>query len=841
MNPTLEDWISVGLVLQSGLVQESSNSGNPDESSGLVNFDDHLAGEAIDLPATIHSEQTTTGLNSELSKFLTRPANIYTYDWALGGTSSINFDPWFEFLNRTSIKKRIDNYYLLRANLKLKFVINASPFYYGCVMVSYNPLKSFSAPFIGSAGVAAVPLSQLPRAYLYPSASQGASMTLPFVYHRQWLDITSATDVRNMGNIVFTVLDSLKVASTATTNVTIQVYAWMEDIQLSGPTCGLSLQSGKADEYGKKLVSSVASSVANASNALSNVPIIGPFATATGMIANTTASVARIFGYTNVPVIDPVHSIKPSPFPNMSSTDIGTSIEKLALDSKNELTIDPQVCGADFGDELIVPNIVCRESYFATFNWTTARIYNDLLFNIRVTPSVCVNTAGINQTILNGTPTWLVSRMFNNWVGDIEYRFKIICSQYHRGRLRFSWDPNGPISSTAETSTEVYTKIVDIAESTDIVIRVPYMQDTAYLYTADLTTQCWNTSAVTKVPFYDNGVLTVRVLTELTAPTTVADVSVLCFMRGTDNLEFANPKVIDYQNTISPFTVQSGLLAYDNEDEDESSIAMQPSVTPLHNNLIYMGETIKSLRTLLRRAQYVRLAMRTTSIPTTDPKGIFRIWFNRFPPSPGYDPNGINSANPLNGVLPQPYNYVPWNYITWLGQCFLGCRGSIMWYANTQSTNVIGETLLARLTRPPNTFISLAASDYSPSFFSNGTQGQFNATLATQFNGGSQGYSMSNQRTLASNSALVPFYSPFKFRQCYPGTAVLGTFVADSRVDCMQFNAVVNPKVDSTANAQNGTDFSVSFYCAAGTDFSYIFFLAVPTLFKYSSVPTAVS
>lgn len=708
-------------------------------------------------------------------------------------------------------------------------------------MVSYNPLKSFSAPFIGTVGEPSIPLSQLPRTYLYPSASQGSSMLLPFVYHRQWLDITSSTDVRNMGSIIFTVLDSLKTASTSNSNITIQVYAWMEDIQLSGPTCSLSLQSGSKDEYGKGLVSTTASAIASATNSLKNAPLIGPYATATSIISSATATVAKAFGYTNVPVIDDVHSLKPTPFPHLSSTDIGTSIEKLTLDSKNELTIDPQVCGADFGDELQISNIVCRESYYTKFTWSTARSSNDLLFNIRVTPANLATTSGVGQTILNGTPTWLVAKMFNNWTGDMEYRFKIICSQYHRGRLRFSWDPNGPISTTSETTTEVYTKIVDIAESTDIVIRIPYMQDTAYLFCGDANVQPFSTLAVTKAPFYENGVLTVRVLTELSAPTSSADVTVLCFSRGTDNLEFANPKVIDNTNTISPFTVQSGLLAYDNEDEDISSIAMQPSVTPPQNNLIYMGESIKSLRTLLRRAQYIRTAMRNSSIPTTDNKGVMRIWFNRFPPSPGYDPNGIHDANPITGVLPQRYNFVPWNYITWLGQCFLGCRGSIMWYSNTQTSLALSETILARSHRPPNTAgIFYLRDDYTPTLFSNATQFSFNRTLTTQYNGMSQGYNLTNQKTCASNSALLPFYSLFKFRQCFPGTAVLGTFVAESRGDFVQYNAILNPKYDGTNNAQNGTDFSVSFFASAGTDFSFIFFLAVPTLFQYSSYPTSI-
>jgi hypothetical protein len=94
-------------------VMASSSSEDTNQTEVIVDFDSNASGEAINLPETIQSEKTTTSVGSELEKFLHRPVNIYTYTWNLGGVTEVFFDPWFLFFNHPSIKKKIDNYYLL--------------------------------------------------------------------------------------------------------------------------------------------------------------------------------------------------------------------------------------------------------------------------------------------------------------------------------------------------------------------------------------------------------------------------------------------------------------------------------------------------------------------------------------------------------------------------------------------------------------------------------------------------------------------------------------------------------------------------------------------------------
>jgi hypothetical protein len=306
--------------------------------------------------------------NIDLGSFLQRPVQIYQKTWAVGNTidaASDKFTPWHLYFNKASIKKKLDNYYMVRCNLHLKFVINASPFFYGCVLASYQPMTNFNpAPIVLSASrrLENIPLSQRPHIYLYPQNSQGGEMVLPFLYHKNWLNATSSSDLTSMGLIYLNSFNELKNANgVVSDNIDITVYAWAEDIEVAGPTPTLAVQ-GKTkskDEYSHAgAVSRPASAIARAAGRLSGLPVIGEFATATSYAAGAIADIASLFGYTDVPVIDDVHAFQPKAFPNLAATDIGTPIEKLTLDSKNELSIDPKIAGADVDDELMISSFV---------------------------------------------------------------------------------------------------------------------------------------------------------------------------------------------------------------------------------------------------------------------------------------------------------------------------------------------------------------------------------------------------------------------------------------------------------------------------------------------------
>lgn len=831
-----------GFRLQSGV--NSIDSVNVDSSTNeeieLTTFHDNVPGTKIAMPVTDIANTQVSNKNVELDKYLRRPVVIRSYTLTQAGIFDESFNPWFLYLNHPSIKKKIDNYYLFRGKLKLKVVINAAPFYYGAYILSYQPLAGFFNPApITSSNNSLIPLSQRPHIYIYPQNNQGGEMILPFLYHEDYLDLSSASAVQNMGTCTMRnvyALDNANGVLGGSCNVTI--YASLDDYDLSGPTSGLVLQSGN-DEYGEGIVSKPASAIARAAGHFENIPIIGKFATATKVGASAVSSIASLFGFTDVPDLSQVESFTPAPFPRQATVDISTGIEKLTIDSKNELTIDSSVSGVDLGDELMISNIAGKESYLTQFAWTAAQIPNDLLFNIAVSPNLLAQATSTQQLTIHGTPMWMVSRMFNYWRGDIYIRFRIICSQFHRGRLRINWDPDGPISSTNDATTETYTKIIDISECNDITIRVPYMQEVAYSQCSLLTDARYGTSPITYTPRFENGVLTVRVLNEQTSPSLSSDIRVLVSVFGADNLEFANPRELDPDYRFSPFTVQSGTISYENEDEEETNIALVPSQPSKEINLIYQGEHIVSLRQLLRRFQFSRSIMFPT-LTNTDLWTCVRHIVSRRPLYPGFDTNGVYRAVGLVGPIDnRNYNWCRYTYLNWISQCFVAERGSI-----NLRLNYVGPedcTSLRVFRQTQWSVLPLTRANYANQSNTTNVNGRNNIArnTAVSFINEAGGVSMTNTKTNAGLTVSLPMYSIFKFLNTNPLNRTLGIEADLTNTDATVIDTQFFPRYLNAKNANYQDTMKIDSYYSAGTDYNCLFFLNVPTIYRYLTTPSS--
>jgi hypothetical protein len=187
-----------------------------------------------------------------------------------------------------------------------------------------------------------------------------------------------------MGEIIYESFGDLKSAYAPTLNpVTISVFAYAKEVELSGPT----IQSG--DEYTDGgPVSKPAAAISKAAGMLTSIPVIGPYMMATSVGMSYVARIARIFGYSNPPTINNVVAMTNSYMPSLADTQIGTHSNKLALDPKNELTVDPRTIGIYPGDELIISNYAKRPSYLFSSTWLTSDSPGTNLAEIYITPEL---------------------------------------------------------------------------------------------------------------------------------------------------------------------------------------------------------------------------------------------------------------------------------------------------------------------------------------------------------------------------------------------------------------------------------------------------------------------
>lgn len=760
-----------------------------------------------------------------LGEFLSRPTKLHHTTFTPGSPFvTVDYQIWEDFFSNTRIAKKLDNFAYIQCTLKLKIVVNSTPFVYGLIGYTYTPQTGLT--FINSDSNNKICLSQRPTTWIDLSTSQGGEMVLPFFHYKNWLEIGSLSEVHDFGELKIWQLVQPTVANAGITSTpSVTVYGWIENVKLYGNTINLAVQSGE-DNYPNGPVSSVASTIGNAADYFANIPIIGRFAKATSIGAKAVGAIATMFGFTNNPIITDATPIKSQPFHGLASAHISNVVDKLTLDPKNELSISPTTVGLPARDELAIADLTSRESIIASASWATASASGTLLFACNVCPTLCEATNGVaNQWKLIDTPLGMTSRLFSNWRGDIKFRFKVVKTPYHKGSLVINYDPAGNIITTSDNNNVVQTVIVDISETDEFEIVVPYMAPQSFLRNNAVTQNDWAVnggSIATYNDDYHNGRLTVRVLNNLTAPLDTASVSVVAWVSGCDNFELGNPSDLRLGTTNqyrpSPFQIQSG-------EEPKTSIKQfvmgVSTPTSPHIYDVNFGERIASVRELMRRAMYINMERANTNVSGTSlNKYVFT--HTKYPPSYGFDSNGIHGAQQINGEeVDVNFNFTHPNVYSWMQTCFVGMRGSMIWHYCGLHDEQIPTMKVCRITE---TTVSTRANLRALTSDILATSYSGSAKVSIENGAGLSGQSLVHQATQAGLSVLYPQYTKFRFVSASPTYSTYGIAKDDT----------INEKFELTVvNPNNGRFSGYDRYCSIGPDFNFFFFVNVPPRYNY--------
>jgi hypothetical protein len=416
---------------------------------------------------------------------------------------------------------------------------------------------------------------------------------------------------------------------------------------------------------------------------------------------------------------------------------------------------------------------------------------------------------------------YMAASLFDYWRGDMIFRFKILCTKYHKGRLEINWCPNGTPGSAGNTTNEIYTKILDITKNTDIEFRVPYLQSTAYKQCNTYTsaTLFSTSTAISGGGTNDNGVLSVKVVNKQTSPSASSDITVLVYAKCAENFEFASPQPVNVRDQF--YAIQSKEVDYDPIASDNMQLGESSSEDP-NLNLIYQGEKVESFRSLFNRSVYYF----TTRNHFVNTSTLFVIAnrLPRFPVIPGFDADGLHSAiGPVSG-LPASYNFVNWLPMTWLASCFIGHRGSVTYHVNCGTDNIDRVTF----NRDRQTLQSSAFDSKTEINFITSSRNEIANFNNINHNPGTSGLTFTNPSVQTGLSANVPMYSRYKIMSNGIESRTLGATEDGSNQD--SFELISSGKTEADFY-YTGNDL----YVSAGPDFSLIFFLNAPTIYRLST------
>jgi hypothetical protein len=807
----------------------------------LVGFNDQTAGWMTDVKAGYDDTMdTATKVGSDLGAFLERPVKLTSQTWAVSNPLFFKLNPWEDFLSDPFVRTKIANYELLRGTMHIKVLISGTGFHYGRALVSYNPHAAFDQLAVtrNFLDVDLVQASQKPHIYLNPSKNEGGEMSLPFFFPNNYMSL-SKNEQSLMGELTVKSFSNLSHANGGNDPVTVQVWGWMENVSLTMPTSitpfspqaggkpnpkkktgGGTMNSG--DEYGKGIISRPASAIAKAAGLLETIPMIGPYARATGMVASKVGDVASLFGYSRPAVLTDTVIQKPSPTGNLANVDAPDAVNRLVLDSKQELTIDSRTTGLDGEDQMSIDSICTRESYLTSFTMSPSDAPEKLLWNSYVTPTL----ARVNQEEIHMTPMCAMSQYFEEWQGTVKFRFQIVKSQFHKGRLLVRYDPRS-FGSDVNYNTN-YSRIVDLAEEEDFEIEVGWGQARPFLKTfdagSDFSTLYGTTRLTTDSSDLFNGVLEVNVVNSLVCPSEDSDIQIIVSVSACD-MKWGAPSPTQLKDlhyfpeviAAAKFAPQSGEV----DASGESAVSGQPlgsnSLDPINKNLvpddhtmeIFFGESPTSIRELFRRYVHAKTYVAPTN---NDAQAVVvgKYFLKGLPPQTGFDPDGDDLT--LNGVTKgtigntSPISYFSPMYAGWRG----GLRHKLLFAkvgdvdSNPSATRVGFVDSVGWLSETYFRGSNLAAA--------------LSDTLGLYSNGGSAATNLGVNNTIEYE---LPYYRGQRF--------------SPARIISAESN-LSDSAVVQTVNA-SGSALTFQDWIATGEDYSLFFFTGVPIMYNYRILP----
>lgn len=641
--------------------------------------------------------------DADLASFFSRPLKIGSFAWTPGSQLFQKFNPWTLYFENKRIINRINNYALMRAKLNVKFVVNGNGFYFGKAIASYLPLQDFDDFTVDRIYIVddVVACSQRPHIYLDITESQAGTLKLPFLWYKNAMSIPGS-EWTKMGTVDLRQITPLQHANGDSKEVTISVFAWAEDVTLAVPTSAqsaavaLNPQMGEifspqaADEYQAKPVSRLANTVAKISGALQSIPGIAPYALATEMASNAVSSIANIFGYSRPAELADIVPYKPVYYGNLANTNVSDACQKLTLDAKQELCVDPRTMGLSDTDEMTIDSIAKRESYLTQFTWDLTDTAEDLLWNSEVSPVLWEERMDSGNLELHLPACAFATLPFRRWRGNLKFRFQVVASAFHKGRIKVVYDPYKNESNDYLTN---YTRVIDISQERDFTVEVGWgnpVSMTKYRKPG-VDAQPFGAAAITTAATeFANGLISLRVVNELTSINALSGdntVYINVFVSAGEGFEVFDPNFEGmFQYTyFAPqmgeiFSPQMAEVNPDAIDAAEESIPMQETTDTMiaspvkldSTDRVYFGDPIVSFRQCLKRYGYF-----TSFCPEYfNGPFLYKLQNNNFPLYRGYDSSGFWETNDTPALK---YNYVNMTLLNYLTPAYVAWRGGIRW------------------------------------------------------------------------------------------------------------------------------------------------------------------
>lgn len=536
-----------------------------------------------------------------IKDFLARPYLLTSFQWTSASAENANlyaFDIGALLTTVTAWADKIKGFELVRGTFHCRIQINASPFQAGRLLIhtlpNYSNRTTIDSTYPARYNTYLVQKFQHPHIEL--DCRDGvAILSIPYISPAPYFDRLEGYD---WGRIFVDVVSPFASGAAGILNAEVTIFGYWSNFEMSAPLVPqsskkekLTAKKGKSleeKEEGPGPVQKGLMATSIISGALSKIPDL-EWLEPLSWVTAIGAGVCSIFGWSKPRSNEHVMIMARQPM-RYSGTADGTDVSFPTSLICNNAIETTDAYSFTSQDEMSLKYLLKIPYYSDKVTWTTSQASGALINTIPLRPQ---SFRDQNTTVVGafththncGTPLYYLSNFFSLYRGSINLHLKFVKTIFHSGKLLITYTPvvAATPATVPDVSTSVYSlrEIVDIRESSEIILNLPYMLSRPYIDQQQYI-----------------GTVHVYVLNDLRCPETVAQsIDMLTFITAGDDFEFQVPQPL---RTIGPgiFTPQS------NKEEImvDAGIAdgkIQPCDT--NNSKLSIGEHFLSVKQLLNR------------------------------------------------------------------------------------------------------------------------------------------------------------------------------------------------------------------------------------------------
>lgn len=506
--------------------------------------------------------------------------------------------------------KKLSGIAYMRADVVFELRVNATRFQQGRYMMTcVNTGGVYNSSAINSLlkmkHCNLVTKTQLPHVEIDLASETSCVLKVPYISAFNYLSTTSQT----INSVVTIWPYSPLEPGSGDSTCAYDLYVHFENIVLSASIVSQSNKRSIAFEEQKKAgtgpVSVFMGQVSRTAGILGRIPLLMPMSMTVGWAADIIGDAAKVWGWSKPTTVNPASLFARQSHTQMTLTD-GTFVgHKMGASSLQGVMPHNGVARTNI-DELSIDFIKSQFAWSQTIPWSDSAAAGTQLLTAPLCPSAYNTTYGVGRTF---TPVAFLTNFFSLYRGGLKFKFKLVKTEFHSGRLMFAFLPvtptvvlTPPVITLANTDNLV-REIVDIRTTNEVELTVPFVADRNYIG----SNQCY-------------GHLYVFVMNPLIAPSTVAsDIQIIVEVAGADDLVFEQPMSNVRKQVYVPFQSDKTAIAFPTMGASNDSI-LYPKVS--------IGEHVNSLRQIIKRAASVGPFV-TGANPVNQIQALCFAWVNQ--------------------------------------------------------------------------------------------------------------------------------------------------------------------------------------------------------------------